>query len=164
VPSVINGLYGLLDDRRDVYFDEVGLIKVAKGVTIFATRNVGLRYTGTMPSDISLLDRFNITMEVDFLPPDKEVKILMDRTGIDLESADLLVKFASIIREKAASENSNLRSTISTRALLNCASMFNELGLQSLDYTILPTYSNDGNNDSERSQIKLIRNMVFGQQ
>lgn len=164
VPSVVNGLYGLLDDRRSVYFDEVGLINVAKGVTVFATRNVGLRYTGTMPSDISLLDRFNITLEVDFLPPEQEIKVLMKRTGIHADSAELLVKFASTVRDKAAGLNSSLRNTISTRALINCADMYTALGMQALDYTIMPLYSEDGGNDSERSQVKLIRDIVFGQQ
>lgn len=159
--SVANSLYSLLDDRRDVYFDEIGYVKVAKGVTIFASKNTGLRYTGTSPSDISLMDRFKITLEVDFLPELEEIKVLVSRTNINQDDAYSLVKFANAVRSKAAEYGSSLRNTISTRILIGCAEMYNSLGTHAIDCTIIPLFSKEGGNDSERSQVFLIKQMIF---
>lgn len=162
VPSVANSLYEILDDRRQIYFDEVGEVNVAKGVVIFATKNVGLRYTGTMPSDLSLIDRFNPILEVDFLPEEEEIKVLTERTKISELDARLLVKFAWNVRAKAKETGSFLRNTISTRTLINCANMFSKIGKDAIDYCILPLYSKDGGNDSERTQVILIKQMIYG--
>ena len=162
VPSVTNSLYSLLDDRRTVYFDEIGFVKVAKGVTVFATKNVGLQYTGTMPSDRSLNDRFKITLEVSYLTDDKEIDLLVKRTGIESRDASLLVKFANTVRAKATEIGSSLRETISTRTLLGCAEVFSVVGKEAIDYTILPLYSKEGGSNSERTQVKMIQQLVFG--
>lgn len=161
-PSITNSLYSLLDDRRSAYFDEIGYIEVAKGVTIFATKNLGLQYTGTVPSDRSLNDRFLINLEVNYLPNDKEVDVIVARTGINKEDAELLVKFASTVRDKASELGSSLRETISTRSLLGCAKLFRKIGKSSIDVTILPLYSKEGGSNSERTQVQIIKQMVFG--
>jgi MoxR-like ATPase len=162
VPSVSNSLYSLLDDRRSVYFDEIGQVNVAKGVTVFSTKNIGMQYSGTMPSDRSLSDRFKITFEVTYLPEDKEVQVLMKRTKINEQDANLLVKFANTVRSKASEASSALRETISTRALIGCAEVFAAIGKDAVDYTILPVYSKDGGSNSERTQVKMIQQLVFG--
>jgi MoxR-like ATPase len=161
-PSISNSLLSLLDDRRYAYFDEIGEINVAKGVTVFATKNLGLQYTGTVPSDRSLSDRFQITLEVTYLPPEKEVDVLVVRTGIDKENAELLVKFASTVRDKASELGSALRETISTRTLLGCAKLFSKIGKAAIDVTVLPLYSKEGGSNSERTQVQIIKQIVFG--
>lgn len=162
VPSVANSLYSLLDDRRSVYFDEIGFVKVAKGVTVFATKNIGLQYTGTMPSDRSLNDRFKITLEVSYLSDEEETELLVKRTGVNNKDAGLLVKFANTVRTKATETGSSLRETISTRSLLGCAEIFSVIGQEAIDYTILPLYSKEGGSNSERTQVKMIQQLVFG--
>lgn len=161
-PAITNSLLSLLDDRRSAYFDEIGNIEVAKGVTVFATKNLGLQYTGTVPSDRSLNDRFQINLEVNYIPNDKEIEVLVSRTGINKEDAGLLVKFANTVRDKASELGSSLRETISTRSLIGCAKLFNKFGKVAIDVTILPLYSKEGGSSSERTQVQIIKQMVFG--
>lgn len=161
-PVVLNSLFSLTDHRRSANFDELGTVNVAEGVTIWSAQNRGAVYTGTGVLDRALLDRYTVSIECNYLEPDKEASVLSKRTGIKKNLADQLVKMAGLIRQKATGVGASLRESISTRTLIAVADLFKDLGQQAFDYTLLPHYSPEGGASSERGQVLQIINLVFG--
>lgn len=161
-PVVLNSLFSLTDHRRSANFDELGTINVAEGVTIWSAQNRGSVYTGTGVLDRALLDRYTISIECNYLEPEKESNVLVKRTGIKKNLADQLVKMAGLIRTKATGVGASLRESISTRTLIAVADLFKDLGQEAFDFTLLPHYSPEGGASSERGQVLQIINLVFG--
>jgi len=161
-PMVANSLFNLLDDTRSAIFDEIGEVKVGKGVVIFGTINRGTQYTGTMISDAAVMDRFGNTIEVSYLPDHLEIDVLVKRTGINKDDAKLLVQLGNTIRAKASEMGSTIRNSVSTRLLIKTAERFRTMGKDAFNYTILPLYSKEGGTNSERTQITQMIQMVFG--
>ena len=61
-PKALNMLFSILSDDRRVWMDELGTLKVADGVTFFATLNEGDEYIRTELLDPALLDPFYILL------------------------------------------------------------------------------------------------------
>jgi nitric oxide reductase NorQ protein len=116
-PKALNMLFSVLSDDRQVWTDELGLIKVADGVVFFATLNEGEEFIGTEMLDAALRDRF-YTMMLDYLPPDIETRVLELKTGIDNASALTIVNVANQLRS-----NTQEPITVSTRHTLMIAEM-----------------------------------------
>ena len=116
-PKALNMLFSLLSDDRQVWMDELGTLKVADGVTFFATLNEGDEYIGTELLDPALRDRFYILL-MDYLPVDVEREVLMKKTGINSEQADEIIDAVSALRS-----NSDLGLEISTRTTLMIGEM-----------------------------------------
>jgi nitric oxide reductase NorQ protein len=116
-PKALNMLFSVLSDDRQVWTDELGLIKVADEVVFFATLNEGEEFIGTEMLDAALRDRF-YTMVLDYLPPDIETRVLELKTGIDNSSALTIVNVANQLRG-----NSQEPITVSTRHTLMIAEM-----------------------------------------
>ena len=161
-PMVANSLFNLLDDTRSAIFDEIGEVKVGKGVVIFGTINRGTQYTGTMISDAAVMDRFGNTVEVNYLPDHLEIDVLVKRTGVSKEDAKLLVQLGNTIRAKAGEMGSTIRNSVSTRLLIKTAERYRTMGKDAFAYTILPLYSKEGGTNSERTQVTQMIQMVFG--
>ena len=161
-PMVANSLFNLLDDNRCAVFDEIGEVKVGAGNVIFGTINRGVQYTGTMISDAAVMDRFGNTIEVNYLPDNLEIDVLVKRTGIKKEDAKMLVQLGNTIRTKAGEMGSTIRSSVSTRLLIKTAERYKTMGKDAFKYTILPLYSKEGGANSERSQVTQMIQMVFG--
>lgn len=161
-PMVANSLFNLLDDNRSAVFDEIGEVKVGAGNVIFGTINRGVQYTGTMISDAAVMDRFGNTIEVNYLPDNLEIDVLVKRTGIKKEDAKMLVQLGNTIRTKAGEMGSTIRSSVSTRLLIKTAERYKTMGKDAFKYTVLPLYSKEGGANSERSQVTQMIQMVFG--
>lgn len=116
-PKALNMLFSILSDDRQVYMDELGTLKVAEGVTFFATLNEGDEYIGTELLDPALRDRFYVLL-MDFLPNDVEREVLIKKTGITPEQADDIITSISSLRS-----NSDLNIEVSTRTALMIAEM-----------------------------------------
>jgi nitric oxide reductase NorQ protein len=116
-PKALNMLFSVLSDDRQVWTDELGLIKVADGVVFFATLNEGEEFIGTEMLEAALRDRF-YTMMLDYLPPDIETRVLELKTGIDNASALTIVNVANQLRS-----NTQEPITVSTRHTLMIAEM-----------------------------------------
>lgn len=116
-PKALNMLFSLLSDDRQVWMDELGTLKVADGVTFFATLNEGDEYIGTELLDPALRDRFYILL-MDYLPTDVEREVLMKKTGITDEQADEIIDTVSALRS-----NSDLNLEVSTRTTLMIGEM-----------------------------------------
>lgn len=162
-PSILNTLLPLLDNRGFTYLEEKGSnIVVGPGVVFFATMNEGAVYTGTTSIDVALKDRFPRIIEVKYLDKDKEVELLVKRTGIEAEDAQNLVHIANQIREKCAGITSSFSNTMSTRQLLAAAEDFVAGGVDSLTFTITNLFSPEGGTSSERASVLQLIQGKFG--
>lgn len=116
-PKALNMLFSLLSDDRQVWMDELGTLKVADGVTFFATLNEGDEYIGTELLDPALRDRFYILL-MDYLPLDVEREVLIKKTGVTTDQADEILEAVSSLRS-----NSDLNIEVSTRTSLMIGEM-----------------------------------------
>lgn len=111
-PKALNMLFSILSDDRQVWMDELGTLKVADGVTFFATLNEGDEYIGTEILDPALRDRFYVLL-MDYLPQEVEKEVLIKKTGVTPPQAEKIIEAISALRG-----NSELAIEISTRTTL----------------------------------------------
>ncbi len=116
-PKALNMLFSVLSEDRQVWMDELGLIKVADEVVFFATLNEGEEFVGTEMLDAALRDRFYVTM-LDYLPSDVETRVLHLKTGISEADALTIVNIANKLRN-----NTQEPMVVSTRHTLMIAEM-----------------------------------------
>lgn len=163
-PSIMNTLLPLLDGRGFTYLEEKGdVIKVGAGTVFFATMNEGAAYTGTTSTDIALRDRLGQRIvEVTYLPKDKEVDVLIARTGIAEKAAKALVDIANQIRKKSTGLGSSFSDGFSTRQLIACAEDFVVDGVESLTFTMTNLFSAEGGTNSERAAVLQLIQGKFG--
>lgn len=151
-----NILLPLMDRQAYIALDEEeGGAKIHRGenMAIAATANIGMEYTGTEALDIALKQRFNVTIDLYFPPEEKEIDILIGRTGIDKKNAQILVEVAN--QQRLAKKAGDFIEDISTRMLLEAA----ELVVDGFDllsactYAILNIFSTEGDEASERTKV-----------
>ncbi|GAB6909556.1 putative chaperone BssE [Desulfosarcina cetonica] len=99
-PKALNMLFSILSDDREVWMDELGLLKVADGVVFFATLNEGDEFVGTELLDPALRDRFYVLF-MDYLPNAVEREVLLQKTGIGDEKADEVINAINLLRGHA---------------------------------------------------------------
>lgn len=116
-PKALNMLFSILSDDRQVWMDELGTLKVADGVTFFATLNEGDEFIGTELLDPALRDRFYILL-MDYLPSDVEREVLIKKTGVTEAQADEIIDAIGALRS-----NSDLNIEVSTRTTLMIGEM-----------------------------------------
>lgn len=116
-PKALNMLFSILSDDRQVWMDELGTLKVADGVTFFATLNEGDEYIGTELLDPALRDRFYILF-MDYLPSDVEKEVLLKKTGISDLQAKEVINGINALRS-----SSELEIEVSTRTTLMIGEM-----------------------------------------
>ena len=73
-PTVLNSLFSLTDKRRYANFEELGTVRIADGLTIWSTQNDSSSCTGPGLTHSSLLDRYSINMEINYLAAEKKPK------------------------------------------------------------------------------------------
>ena len=116
-PKALNMLFSVLSQDRQVYLDELGLLKVAPGVVFFATLNEGEEFVGTEMLDAALRDRFYVTL-LDYLPKDVETNVIHLKTGVSRKDAETIVTVANQLRK-----NTQEPMVVSTRHTLMIAEM-----------------------------------------
>ena len=116
-PKALNMLFSILSDDRQVWLDELGLLKVADGVIFFATLNEGEEFIGTELLDPALRDRFYITL-MDHLPNEVEKEVLMKKTLVTVEQANDIIHAINALRS-----NPELSVEVSTRTTLMIGEM-----------------------------------------
>lgn len=152
--AVKNTLFPMLDERRETYVEERRQhVKVGPGTIFVATMNEGANFSGAEQLDDALSDRFSRRVEVGYLSKDREVKVLIERTGIEERIASILVDIGDAIRKKGQGFGGTLTKTVSTRRLVDAALDFKVMGTAALEYTITNHFSSEGGASSERSQV-----------
>jgi len=116
-PKALNMLFSILSDDRQVWMDELGLLRVADGVTFFATLNEGDEFVGTEVLDPALRDRFYV-ISMDYLPNDVEIEVLEKKTRVTRAQAIEIIDVVNILRG-----NGDLTVDVSTRKALMIGEM-----------------------------------------
>lgn len=120
VTTTNNILFPCLDSRRKLPVEIAGgedlrEIEVHPECCFIATANVGVEYTGTMSMDRALVGRF-FPIELSYMPPEQENKVLVKRCGISISDATNIVKVANSLRNMYNKQE--ISSSISTRETL----------------------------------------------
>lgn len=115
-----NILFPCLDSRRKLPVEIAGgedlrEIEVHPECCFVATANVGVEYTGTMSMDRALVGRF-FPIELSYMPPEQENKVLVRRCGISFSDATIITKVANSLRNMYNKQE--ISSSISTRETL----------------------------------------------
>lgn len=95
-PEIHNSLFPLLDDSQatNVYGIDIAL---GPNVIIVGTANIGLNYTGVFPLDQALVNRFELTLEMEYLPFDVEIDVL--RAAYPTVSCDAITQIVAVAKE-----------------------------------------------------------------
>lgn len=148
-PDILASLHRLLENNQSFYTLNVGeeeIISKAQGFFVVATANTigtgedAFLYAGTKPLNAAFMNRFGITIRMDYLPPSKEKTVLQKKTGIDATTAEQLVNVARDAREAAKSTMDQIVTPVSTRDLLEWAELIQGAHLspsQAADYVFL---------------------------
>lgn len=116
-PKALNMLFSILSDKREVWLEELGQLKVADGVVFFATLNEGEDFIGTELLDVALRDRFYYLV-MDYLPNEVEKEVLIKKTGITGEQAADIISALNFLRG-----HGDLGINVSTRTALMIGDM-----------------------------------------
>jgi len=116
-PKALNMLFSILSDDRQVWMDELGLLRVAEGVVFFATLNEGDEFVGTEMLDPALRDRFYV-ISMDYLPNEVEIEVLEKKAGVTLAQAREIIGIVNALRS-----NADLQVEVSTRKALMIGEM-----------------------------------------
>jgi len=161
--TVGNALLPLLDRRRATLVEERGsVVRVAPGTVFVATMNEGAAYTGTGPMDAALRDRFPRVVEMTYLSPADEARLLRDRTGLAADTAERLVEIGNKTRASGPGGVTPFTTVLSTRQLLAAAADFRLAGPGSLTYTVANLFTAEGGNESERAAVTALLVGKFG--
>ena len=136
--------HSLLDDDGYVVLPENGgeIVRPHPNFRFFATMNQSTDYHGVKELNKALMSRF-IVIKTDFPNPDVESGIISNRTGIPMDVAKNLVKFAVDIRSAKAKDK--IQFVLSTRDLIMWAQMFTIYGkyIPSAEISVLNKVSQD---------------------
>lgn len=154
--TTMNILFSCLDDRRNLNI-EIACgsgereIDVHPEVTFIATANVGSEYSGANTMDRALVNRFFL-LELGCIPAKEESGVLVARTGITPETANLIVKIANNIRSLCAKQEISV--SLSIRETLMVAKLASDGWplAKAMEMIYLPLYEGS-KNDGERSTV-----------
>ena len=120
----LNILLGILS-RKSVVLTEHGTEEVAArdGFQIVLAMNLGKGYA-VNTLDTALVNRFDVTLEFRYLPPDQETDLLVDLSGVDKDIARIMVKVANETRQKR--KNKELAGELTPRGLVAWARKYQE--------------------------------------
>jgi MoxR-like ATPase len=157
-----NILFPILDEiQRYVSLDEKDgsdIIKVADGVAILATANIGTDYTATRKMDKAFIDRFQVKIEMVPLTLEEELQLIAtrypDKMEIYQEKITTILSIVSEIRNLHV--QGKLSKSASTRLVLEMVELiFDEFSLEEIvECTIYPEYDNSSGITSERTIVK----------
>jgi cobaltochelatase CobS len=122
------------EDRKLFLLETLDLIEMHPDNFICATANTngqgdetGLYSHGTRIQSYAQLNRFTVTVKMDYLPPDQEKKIVVNRfPDLDSDEIDSLVMAVNKVRDGFT--NGELSVPLSTRDLLNWADKYIKFG------------------------------------
>lgn len=159
-PDAANILLTVLDyNQRYLRLDEKdgSVVKVADGVTFFATANIGNEYTNTRVMDRALLDRFTVKIEMDMLTKEEELTIIKNQhPSADIKIMQKITEIASVTRQYF--KDGKINKGLSTRSVVEMAELTSDgfTLFELADMVIYPEYPADGDIDSERTMIKQV--------
>jgi len=118
MPEEISSVfYSVMDDRRSLTIDEHKgeLVQAHPDFRLFMTGNWGYKGT-TIPND-AIRNRIDMTVDIPYLPETQESNLLVSKTGVSKDIANLISKFAWSQRKI----QNRYQPDISTRILVRMA-------------------------------------------
>jgi midasin len=106
LPEVLFTLNSLLDDDRKIMMAEKNgeVVRPADEFRFFATMNPSDEYAGTKELNKALLSRFGAVLRVEPLDEDNEKDMLINSFKLDKETAGILARIATLLREAKKKE------------------------------------------------------------
>ena len=154
-----NILFPCLDSRRKLPVEIAGgedlrEIEVHPECCFIATANVGVEYTGTMSMDRALVGRF-FPIELSYMPPEQENKVLVKRCGISISDATNIVKVANSLRNMYNKQE--ISSSISTRETLMVGDLVADGWdlVRAMELVLLPLFEGT-RSDGERGIVRRV--------
>lgn len=145
LPEVLSRLHSVMDDRRHLDLKEIKeILSRTDDTIVIGTMNPSDdgRHVGTKPLSPALHSRFNLIVNFDFLEPENEKKLLMERTGISEADAISMLNFAQEARK--GFRNNEVSEVVDTRMLLNWAKKTKKFGInRGLKNTVLSRLDSD---------------------
>jgi MoxR-like ATPase len=124
--------------------------------------NEGRAYRGTSRFSPALKTRFGATIDLGYLPEDRERKMLVQRTGINPEIA---AKLCSAARQLRASEaRGDIQTPISTRSLIACCDGIMHGAPIKMAITLSIVNQVEGTNPTERKAVADVMEVHFGKE
>lgn len=150
-----NILFPTLDSRRCLPVeiacgDEDRNIDLHVDHCLVATANIGGEYTGTNQLDAALKNRF-FQVELEYMPPELEIKVLTTRANIETSEAMIVAKVAESVRK--AYLNNDIPESISTRETIAIAQLIRDgfKPIDALELGLLPKFMHE-----DRAVVKAI--------
>jgi cobaltochelatase CobS len=131
-PDVLAGMHRILEQQSNFVTVDIGkpiTVKRHPDFQCWATGNTSawgegsFLYAGTKPQNQAFMNRLNLTIEMDYIDPYNEIKVVHSKTGLDTNVAREMVLAAHDVREGQKSTSDRIASVISTRDLLEWAEM-----------------------------------------
>jgi len=149
--------YSIMDHRRNVQLDEHEneLIRAHDDFRLFLTMNWG--YKGTTQPNDAIRNRVDAWFDLTYLPEEKEMDLLIERTKVEKGIARKIVEVANQFRTRDVTEN---LPDISTRILLRWSSMVKG-GIKpeiAAEHNIIPLLRYD---ESEKMKIREVIKTAF---
>jgi MoxR-like ATPase len=117
--DVLAYLYSAMDWRHDITFDDGSVLKAKDGFVCICAMNEGQGYVGTQTLNNAFRARSQGIIDMDYLPAQREAKLVVARTGIDEAMARKLCDAASALR--ASLKARTITTPIGTSAVLAAA-------------------------------------------
>lgn len=125
---------------------------------VIMSGNRGLQFTGTYPIDPALMSRA-LTVKFDYLASGDEQRVAIERTGCDVETAAVFVRFANETRDRAKSDVDF--TPVSTREVL-AACLLVANGLAHDDAIEVAVMNGANDEGAEESVVHRMRNIWTG--
>lgn len=147
IAGVLASIQRIMEVQSDFYICDIGeeeIIPRNKQFSVIATANTigtgedDFMYAGTNALNLSFINRFSVRYIMDYLPKAKEIKVLINKTGIEESIAEKMVRVANDVRDAGNPKRiaagtvpggTPLVSVISTRDLIEWANMTVSLSL-----------------------------------
>lgn len=126
--DVLFALHSLLDDDKMLVLSENDgeIVRPHPAFRLFATMNPSGDYAGTREMSKALMSRFPLVLNAGYPTEVEEVKIAVERTQLDQNMAQALVRIANAAR--ASYKEGKLDFPFSTRDILHVAHIAQALG------------------------------------
>lgn len=155
--GALNALIPMLHGFASIYVPEAGrTFKVDPKVMFTATANRGSQYAGTVGMDLALANRVTAWVKMPYADESTETTLLVERAGLDKDSAFRLVNSASRIRKMAERGELPEGGGVSTRLLIEAA-IKAKAGFtlhEAATWTWVGNYPDEGGTGSEAAQVQ----------
>jgi len=150
LPEILIKLHSIMDSRTYTLAEDGNkMIRAVEGFMVAACINPPNDYAGVRPLNRATKDRFDLQMNIKYLPADKEAKLIQRLSGNrNRDLARTLIQMANDLRELKIQRK--MSSDTSTRTLITVMQACQHMSLtEAIDYTMVNRYEETERRDVE---------------